>query len=525
MMTQTSDFRLNWNQLGLLGLIAVFSGILVAGGCLIPEDLSECETDDDCREAYDKRSYCADDNVCETFTRQEYLAPPCDYATHGEPYESDAPVIGTILSGPANNENLMTSVELAYEEFENSGTTDLSVVVCSSNSDNQQAREAAEHLQKIGVEAIVGPDSSSQVIELGRDIFVPNGMMSVSPAATSGIISNIQDRNLLWQTIPSDEFQARALAKLALTRLGLEPDANSLDGNKLFIAAKEDDPYSQGLRSGVIDTLSTDITTDNPNFRTKNFTNPENVEGSPSYGEFGDEIASFEPDMVLIFGTEEVWTVIESTEDALPADAAPLYLTADGGNLEILEEAESTSAVNEHPDLVTDSRVIGTRPAINYENNTVYSSFSNSWEDAQNISGDESAADFPFIAEAYDAFFLIGIASIGTDKFTGPKLAEQVSMFTDPEGEIIDAQANGISQAVNKFSNGESFQLRGTTGELNFNEQGGPEQVNIALWCLEGDDNTNAKTETVSDGADSFLLKNGSEFTPRNCPDSSMQGN
>jgi len=522
MMTQTSDFHLKWDQLGLLGLIAVFSASLFAAGCLIPEDLSECETNDDCRDAYDKRSYCADDNVCETFTRQEYLAPPCDYATHGEPYESDAPVIGTILSGPANNENLMTSVELAYEEFETSGTTDLSVVVCSSDSDNQQAREAADHLQKIGVEAIVGPDNSTQVIELGEDIFIPNTMMSVSPAATSAVISDIQDNNMLWRTIPSDEFQAGAIAKLALDRLGLAPDASSLDGNKMIVAAKEDDSYSQGLRAGVLEALSTDITTDNPNFRTTNFTNPESVEGAPSYSDFGQDVADFQPDVVLVFGTTEIWSVIENTEAALPADASPLYITADGGgNVEFNEDTDSGSAVAEFPNLVADSRVIGTRPATNYEGNSVYSSFANNWESEQEISGDDSASDFPFIAEAYDAFFVIGIASLGVDEFTGSNLAAQVSSFSDPNGEVLDAQANDISRALNKFANGEPFQLRGATGRLVFDEQGNPERGTVALWCLEGDDATNA---TIN-AADQFLVDGGSDFMPQDCPDSSMQGN
>jgi branched-chain amino acid transport system substrate-binding protein len=502
----------------------VLIGVVALGtSCLVPEDLSECDTDDDCRAQYSKASYCADDGVCETYTREEYLAPPCDYETYGEPYESDDPVIGAILAGPANNDNLLTALEVAYEEFQNAPNVNLSVVVCTSKSQNDRARKAANHLAQIGVEAIVGPDSSTQVIELGEDVFIPNQMMSVSPAATSAVISNIEDDDLLWRTIPSDTFQADALGKLALSRLNLATDATSLGDKKLLVAAKSGDPYSQGLRSGVIDTVSTDITTSS-NFKTVNFTNSDNVTGEPSYADVGQEIANFDPDVALVFGTEEIWSVIEKTEESYGSGAErPLYVTADGGRVEVEENdsGKARTAIEAYPDLAANSRVIGTKPATNYAGNQVYASFANSWEDKKNLGPNQSAAGFPFIAEAYDAFFMLGLASVGADQFTGPALAEQIPEMSDPNGEILDAQATDISVVRNKFSNDESFQLRGATGPLDFDDNGNPVSGTVALWCLEGD---TAEQATISQVPD-YLVEPGTGFTERQCPNDSSQGN
>jgi ABC-type branched-subunit amino acid transport system substrate-binding protein len=85
-----------------------------------------------------------------------------------------------------------------------------------------------------GASCLVGDWASSGTFAVAGDVAVPEGVPLISPASTSFELSQLDDRGLLFRTAPSDDLQARALAKLAARSLG------GAEGERLSIAARDD---------------------------------------------------------------------------------------------------------------------------------------------------------------------------------------------------------------------------------------------------------------------------------------------
>jgi ABC-type branched-subunit amino acid transport system substrate-binding protein len=83
--------------------------------------------------------------------------------------------------------------------------------------------DVANQFVKEGVVAVIGPLGSQQVV-LTQKIYADNGIIQISPSATSTDLSTIQptDNRFLFRTTPADDFQGAAVMLLAQkTPLGL----------------------------------------------------------------------------------------------------------------------------------------------------------------------------------------------------------------------------------------------------------------------------------------------------------------
>lgn len=69
-----------------------------------------------------------------------------------------------------------------------------------------------------GVTAIVGGLCSGATIAAANNIAVPAGVVMVSPASTSPAITELNDNDMVFRTVPSDAFQGQAAARLLLSR-------------------------------------------------------------------------------------------------------------------------------------------------------------------------------------------------------------------------------------------------------------------------------------------------------------------
>lgn len=68
------------------------------------------------------------------------------------------------------------------------------------------------------VTAMVGALCSGATIAAANNVAVPAGVVMVSPASTSPAITDLDDNDLVFRTVPSDAFQGEALAKLLISK-------------------------------------------------------------------------------------------------------------------------------------------------------------------------------------------------------------------------------------------------------------------------------------------------------------------
>ncbi len=136
--------------------------------------------------------------------------------------------VGVILgfTGPIESltPDMANSAELAFKEASDSGlllggSKIVPVRADSTCVDSAAATAAAERLiSSDGVAAIMGADCSGVTGAIANNVAVPQGVVMVSPSATSPGLSSLEDNGFFFRTSPSDARQGQVLADVLKSR-------------------------------------------------------------------------------------------------------------------------------------------------------------------------------------------------------------------------------------------------------------------------------------------------------------------
>ncbi|MGM0586280.1 MAG: ABC transporter substrate-binding protein, partial [Pseudomonadota bacterium] len=148
--------------------------------------------------------------------------------------------IGVLLgyTGPIESltPGMADSAELAMKEVNEAGGvldgTMLTPVRADSTCiDSAAATAAAERLvASEGVKAIMGADCSGVTIATLNNVAAPQGVVMISPSATSPALSDIEDDGLFFRTAPSDARQGEVVSQMLMEK-GIEEIAVTYTNN------------------------------------------------------------------------------------------------------------------------------------------------------------------------------------------------------------------------------------------------------------------------------------------------------
>jgi len=140
----------------------------------------------------------------------------------------DSISLGVILgfTGPLESlaPGMAAGAEMAMAEVSDSGllldgTTVTPVRADSTCIDAAAATAAAERLiTSDGVSGIMGADCSGVTTAILTNVAMPNGMVMISPSATSPALSTIEDNGLFFRTAPSDARQGVVMSEIIMER-------------------------------------------------------------------------------------------------------------------------------------------------------------------------------------------------------------------------------------------------------------------------------------------------------------------
>ena len=151
--------------------------------------------------------------------------------------------------------------ELAIKEVSDSGALlgGLQVVSVRGDTtciDSAAAVAAAERLVTADrVDAIVGGDCSGVTIAMLQQVAKPNGIVMISPSATSPALSTIEDDGLFFRTAPSDARQGVVVADI-LQEMDIQEAAMTYTNNDYGKGLADSIAANVEMRGGQI-TLST----------------------------------------------------------------------------------------------------------------------------------------------------------------------------------------------------------------------------------------------------------------------------
>ena len=118
---------------------------------------------------------------------------------------------------------MAASAELAFKEASDSGSLlggkKIEVVRADSTCvDSAAATAAAEGVISQGVAAIMGADCSGVTGAIASNVAVPNGVVMISPSATSPGLTALDDKGFFFRTAPSDARGGQILADITKDR-------------------------------------------------------------------------------------------------------------------------------------------------------------------------------------------------------------------------------------------------------------------------------------------------------------------
>ena len=118
---------------------------------------------------------------------------------------------------------MAASAELAFKEASDSGSllggaTISPVRADSTCVDSAAATAAAEGVIAQGVAAIMGADCSGVTGAIATNVAVPNGVVMISPSATSPGLTALDDNGFFFRTAPSDARGGQILAEITKDR-------------------------------------------------------------------------------------------------------------------------------------------------------------------------------------------------------------------------------------------------------------------------------------------------------------------
>jgi len=159
--------------------------------------------------------------------------------------------VGIILgfTGPIESLTpaMAASAELAFKEASDSGIflggkRIKPIRADSTCVDSAAATAAAERLVTSDkVVAIMGADCSGVTTAITNNVAVPNGVVIISPSATSPALSTINDKGYFFRTAPSDARQGQVLAQVAVDR-----------GIKKIAVTFTNNDYGKGLADSFV---------------------------------------------------------------------------------------------------------------------------------------------------------------------------------------------------------------------------------------------------------------------------------
>ena len=135
--------------------------------------------------------------------------------------------VGIILgfTGPIESLTpaMRDSAKLAFQEASDSGSLlgGETITVLEGDStciDSAAAQSVAEGQVSQGVAAIMGADCSGVTGAIASNVAVPNGVVMISPSATSPGLTTLDDKGLFFRTAPSDARGGQILADITKDR-------------------------------------------------------------------------------------------------------------------------------------------------------------------------------------------------------------------------------------------------------------------------------------------------------------------
>jgi ABC-type branched-subunit amino acid transport system substrate-binding protein len=458
------------------------AALALLGCSLTTADRTECTANAECRDAFGFGWVCGDEGFCAA-SRGE---PRCTNQYPENLFLDPVEHTDTIVFGMLMDESLAThrarerSARLALRQANEEGGLALrrfGVVFCTVEEDpefDSRSREeagvamAGYLIDTLGVPAIIGPAASDDVDAVFK-VYRDRGVLFMSPSATSPALTALDPADvsdeapgLLWRTAPPDSLQGAAIA-YDMGEPGVGRTATVSDVAVIYQTGSYGEALSTVFAQTFMDTYGGGITL---------LPYDEDGERATMIG----MAAQSDADEVLFVSsqTRQVIEFMDAAATAIGLDGKGIFLTDSAANPDLLRDAA--------PDRF--DQVRGTRQAPRDENaDLVYAAFIA----AYSAEYGEDVRPFSFTANSYDAAWLLVYGSAWSlfhdDRIHGAGIGKGLRRISD--GPLIEIRATTWNQIRERFQRGESVDIAGASGHLDYDPVTEETTGTIETWHID----------------------------------------
>jgi branched-chain amino acid transport system substrate-binding protein len=446
--------------------------LLLAGCSLGTVRSVDCTSHAECREVFGFGSTCGEEGFCEiaTFPARCPLTEPPDLALPLDPDQYH--VMGTVFDHTLDTHiGRYRSAGLAASQADSNGGLDgheFAVIHCTNEEgtgyDDLPKAEASVAVaswlaDEVGVPVIIGPAASSDVEATYNGVSEAYGTLLISPSATSpsltpldGLTSTDEEPGLLWRTAPPDDTQALAIA-----------DDMDLRGIGQVAVIYQEGAYGEGLEEVFTSTF-------------RGTSTPLPFDSALGPADAVADVANDDSFEEVLFVSSEAEDVVAFllAADQVGFEGLSIFLTDSARNADVLAGAASAS------DLFP--RIRGTAPAT--PAGAVYDSFAASYAAAN---GGEDVTALSYTAQSFDAAWLAiyatAWATYNEQELSGLALARGLRQISD--GPAIDIRPTAWNEVKARFGDGESVDVYGASGPLDYDPTTGETSATIEVWYID----------------------------------------
>lgn len=463
--------------------VLALSTVTALHGCSLSNlDRVDCESNQVCQDAFGYGAQCGVEGYCDVAE----LPARCELSdpTLTLPLSADDHfLIGTLFDHSLDTHiGRFQSAQLAATQANaNGGLGSSSFVMlhCSNQEDasfdaltkDEASLEMAHFIADAGVKAIVGPASSSRAEAAYNAVAEAQDVLLISPSATSptltamdGLTSTDQDPGLFWRTAPPDDLQGRAIAVDMRTNFG-GTEYRTLASDHVAVIYQTG-AYGEGLQIAFGETFVEEGGT---------------FEGFPfaNDGQRADAIAnaangSFDEVLFVSSDSDDTVAFLQGAASLTGLSTLPLFLSDGARNTDVLVGAVSASAVFSH--------VRGTAPST--PAGAIYDSYAVAYASEY---GGGDVSSLSFVAQSYDASWLVIYAHAYAQSdgdYGGTSLGRGLRKVSS--GTPLDLRPTSWNEAKSRLADGESVDVTGASGKLNYDPLTGETSAVIEVWTING---------------------------------------
>lgn len=304
---------------------------------------------------------------------------------------------------------------------------------------------AANSLVNAGYPAVIGPASSGINIPVSKQVFIPNGIVGISPSSTALSVTTLDDNDYIYRTAPSDALQGKVLAQIAVDEMDHQTASTMYVNND----------YGQQLSSAFVGafednggTVQTEVSFEKE---------------QSSYTSRIQQAAGDDPDVIVVIGYPASGVQLFKDYYA-DFDADRSMLVTDG-----LKESTLPNQVGHDMTNVGGSSPLAAGPA----------------KDAFNEAYQEEYDAEPgvFTSQTFDAAAVVMLANAAAGENSGTAVRDQMREVANPGGTEVSPE--NLPEGIEMAAAGEEIQYVGASSSVDFDDAGDMTAVTYEYFMFQ----------------------------------------